>query len=193
MKIYEEKELKDFDFWSGGADRAANLTDEDFDSVEQLFEELYPDGMSDTEINDFFWFEFDEIAKHLGYEDEEYFDRKRDPFYLDDDDLEEYIDDYWREYLDEVCEEQGEEGLKFIIEELFGEDVDTVLESYKDEAYDKSPMGVYYHFLASQDSSELMETLFDNDQGWGVLDNFSTKEEFREEMMDDNKIRFAKQ
>lgn len=109
MRIYEEKALKDFDFWSGGADRAANLTDEEFDSVERLFEELYPDGMSDTEINDFFWFDFDTIAQHLGYEDEEDFDRKHDPNYID------------------------------------------------------------------------------NDQGWDVLDNFPTKEEFRDEMMDKKK------
>lgn len=188
MRIYEEKALKDFDFWSGGADRAANLTDEEFDSVERLFEELYPDGMSDTEINDFFWFDFDTIAQHLGYEDEEDFDWKHDPNYIDDDDLEEYIEEYWREYLDTIFEEQGEDGLRFIVTDLFGDDPEEVLVDYKEEAFDESPRGIFYHYLnVRYDSSELMETLFDNDQGWDVLDNFPTKEEFRDEMMDKKK------
>ena len=34
-------------------------------------EELYPDGMEETEINDFFWFDGDTIAQALGYEDED--------------------------------------------------------------------------------------------------------------------------
>ena len=34
-------------------------------------EELYPDGMDEEQINDFFWFEGDTIAQILGYEDED--------------------------------------------------------------------------------------------------------------------------
>lgn len=185
MKIYGEISLKDFDFWSGAADRAANLTDDDFDVIESNLEELHPDGMSDTELNDFFWFEFDTIAEWLGYKDEEDMDCRRNPFYLDDDDLEDYIEDYWKEYLDGVYENQGEDALKFIVTDLFGEDADEILEEYTDEAVVKTPAGVYYHFLNTHyDSSELMETLFEEDQAYEVLNDFPfTKEEFRDEMI----------
>lgn len=72
--------------------------------------------------------------------------------------------------------------------DLFGDDPEEVLVDYKEEAFDESPRGIFYHYLnVRYDSSELMETLFDNDQGWDVLDNFPTKEEFRDEMMDKKK------
>ena len=67
MKIYTEQSLKDFEFWSGARDRAKYLTDDQFDTIESILEDAYPDGMTDTEINDFFWFEEDTIADWLGY------------------------------------------------------------------------------------------------------------------------------
>lgn len=73
MKYFVEESLRDFNFWSGGKDRAELLTDEQFDMVEQMMEEIEPaEGWTDTAINDFFWFEFDTIAQWLGYADEEH-------------------------------------------------------------------------------------------------------------------------
>lgn len=77
MKIYKEESLSDFEFWSGAVDRAENLTDEEFGMIEDALEEMFPDGMTETEINDFFWFDFDTIAQLLGYEDEEDFRQSR--------------------------------------------------------------------------------------------------------------------
>ena len=59
MTIISEIPLRNFQFWSGGKDRAEKCTDEQLD---------------ETEVNDFFWFEFDTIANWLGYKSEEYFD-----------------------------------------------------------------------------------------------------------------------
>lgn len=67
MKIFTEKSLKNFEFWSGAVDRAKILDDDDFDVIEQILEELYPDGCDETFINDFFWFEEDTIAEWLGF------------------------------------------------------------------------------------------------------------------------------
>ena len=67
MKVYTEQSLKDFELWSGARDRAKYLTDDQFDTIEAILEDAYPDGMTDTEINDFFWFEEDTIADWLGY------------------------------------------------------------------------------------------------------------------------------
>ena len=68
MKAYMEINLKDFEFWSGAKDTVKYLTEEELDTIENILEELYPDGMSDTQINDLFWFEDDWIAEMLGYD-----------------------------------------------------------------------------------------------------------------------------
>lgn len=54
MKIISDISLKDFGFWSGAKDTAEQLTDEQFDQVEGVLEDLYPDGVTDTELNDIF-------------------------------------------------------------------------------------------------------------------------------------------
>lgn len=71
MKIYEEKSLSDFEFWSGAKNNAEMLTIAELDEVEAVLEELYPDGITDTEINDFFWFDFGYICELIGLEYDE--------------------------------------------------------------------------------------------------------------------------
>lgn len=63
MKIYSEISLSEFRFWSGAKEFAAQLTEEQFDMVEYVLEDEYPDGLSETEINDLFWFEQDMIRE----------------------------------------------------------------------------------------------------------------------------------
>ena len=58
-------------FWSGGAYNAKTLTYQQLDTVESILEDAYPDGISETQINDFFWFDFDTIREWLGIEKEE--------------------------------------------------------------------------------------------------------------------------
>lgn len=69
MKIYKEERLTEFEFWSGARDTVKYLTYEDLEQIEDILEEIYSDGMSETEVNDIFWFEEDLIAEWLGYED----------------------------------------------------------------------------------------------------------------------------
>ena len=54
MKIYKEERLRNFEFWSGACDRVKYLTDEELDTIESILEECNPEGMTETEINDFF-------------------------------------------------------------------------------------------------------------------------------------------
>jgi hypothetical protein len=68
MKIYSEQSLSGFEFWSGAKDNASQLTDKELDQIEAMLEDLYPEGMSDTQINDFFWFDFETIAEWIGKE-----------------------------------------------------------------------------------------------------------------------------
>lgn len=67
--IIEDKRLRDFEFWSGAKDTVSELTSDDLDTIENILEDAYPDGMTETQINDLFWFDTDIIAEWLGYED----------------------------------------------------------------------------------------------------------------------------
>ena len=69
MKIYKEISGRyDFDFWSGARDTVNYLTDDEVEQIFDMLEEIYPEGMDETELNDFFWFEDDTIAEWLGYD-----------------------------------------------------------------------------------------------------------------------------
>lgn len=68
MKITKEVTTKnDFDFWSGAVNTVEELTDEEFERIINELEMLDPEGMTETQLNDFFWFEDDTIAEMLGY------------------------------------------------------------------------------------------------------------------------------
>lgn len=69
------KEITAYDLystsWSGAADRVKDLTVKELEIIMSTLEEIYPDGMNETELNDFLWFEDDTYAEWLGYEDAE--------------------------------------------------------------------------------------------------------------------------
>ena len=69
MKILSETNLRDFEFWAGATDRVKYLSWEQLDTIEEILNDIYPDGIDDTTLNDLFWFDEDTIAQWLGYED----------------------------------------------------------------------------------------------------------------------------
>ena len=69
MKIYKEVSLREFNFWEGARDTVKYLTDEELDRIERILEEVFIQTLSETELNDLFWFEGDTIAGWLGYRD----------------------------------------------------------------------------------------------------------------------------
>ena len=70
--INENLTLADFNAWSGAKDTKetilANNKGEEFDN---LIEELYPDGLTDTNLNDILWFDSGWIFESLGIKEEE--------------------------------------------------------------------------------------------------------------------------
>lgn len=60
------QKLHNFKAWSGAADTKQTILDhhksEDF---EFLIEELFPEGLTDTQLNDLLWFEEEWIYKQL--------------------------------------------------------------------------------------------------------------------------------
>jgi hypothetical protein len=67
MKIIKEENLSNFEFWSGAKDTAKYLTEEEFNTIESVLEDMNPEGMTQTAVNDLFWFEEDTIADWIGY------------------------------------------------------------------------------------------------------------------------------
>ena len=80
MKTFNENTtLVNFDAWSGAVDTKKRIIDEcKADEFDNLIEELYPDGLSETQLNDILWFEEDWIFEMLGISDEEENDEKDD-------------------------------------------------------------------------------------------------------------------
>ena len=72
MKIYSETSLENFEAWSGAVDTLDRVREAGkCDELESILEELYPDGMSATELNDLLWFEPETVFEWLGIEEEE--------------------------------------------------------------------------------------------------------------------------
>lgn len=69
MEMKKEMSLKDFNFWSGAASTVDYLKHDELDTIEENLEELFYETPSETDINDFFWFEEDLISEWLGYND----------------------------------------------------------------------------------------------------------------------------
>lgn len=78
MRYYVEESLYNFQFWGGAKENANLLTLQEFEQIEFELNDIYPEGLEDTQINDIFWFDFDFIAQLLGYEDEEDFRKERE-------------------------------------------------------------------------------------------------------------------
>lgn len=66
MKIISDISLRNFEFWSGAKDTAEELTDEQFERVEAILEDMYPDGITDTQLNDIFWFDKESVYEWAG-------------------------------------------------------------------------------------------------------------------------------
>ena len=87
MKIYKDESLSNFEWWSGAVATADRIWEEQgsegFDQLEAILEDLYPDGIDETDLNDLLWFDADTVYEWLGIDDEEEEDEE------DDDDEEE--------------------------------------------------------------------------------------------------------
>ena len=71
MKITSEISLKNFKAWSGAKDTLNKLIELDkCEDLEFILDDLYPDGLTDTQLNDILWFESDWIYETLGIEEE---------------------------------------------------------------------------------------------------------------------------
>jgi hypothetical protein len=118
MLITEDIRFDQFEPWSGAVDAFNRICKEgDTDAVESYIEELYPDGIFDGALNDWLWFEPEDLYRAAGLEQcprcEEWFrakdlDMSDDPY-----DIEEYcedcLDEVNKEYYESLEEDDEEE------------------------------------------------------------------------------------
>ena len=70
--INDNLDLRDFKAWSGAVETQEKIIEEGkAQEFNDLIEELYPEGLTDTQLNDILWFEEDWILEQLGIEVEE--------------------------------------------------------------------------------------------------------------------------
>lgn len=67
--IIDNASISNFESWSGAKDTQQTIIDNnkenDFDN---LIDELYPDGITDTQLNDLLWHDSDWCLEQLGIE-----------------------------------------------------------------------------------------------------------------------------
>lgn len=67
MKISYELDLSTFGAWSGAVDTLDRIRREGkCEALESILEDCYPEGMTETELNDLLWFEPDLVFEWLG-------------------------------------------------------------------------------------------------------------------------------
>lgn len=72
MRITNNTEtLLTFDAWSGAVETKETIIENrKSQQFDQLIEDMFPDGLTDTELNDILWFETDWVYKELRIREE---------------------------------------------------------------------------------------------------------------------------
>lgn len=102
MTITYELDLNSFEAWSGAIDTLDRIKHEGkCEELEAILEDLYPDGMTETSLNDLLWFEADEVYSWLGLRTETEIQGEIDEAEEELSDLNEEVADLQAEYDDE--------------------------------------------------------------------------------------------
>lgn len=77
MTITYELDLNSFQAWSGAKDTLDRVQREGkCAELENILEELYPDGMTETQLNDLLWFDSESVYEWLGIRSEEQIEKE---------------------------------------------------------------------------------------------------------------------
>ena len=75
MEIISNVSLPYFQFWSGARDNASKLSYSELETLESLLEDL-GETMTETQLNDLLWFDFELVCEWLGLDYNEVMERK---------------------------------------------------------------------------------------------------------------------
>ena len=72
MRIYKDFEADTFEAWSGAVDTLDRILEEGKGAeLEELLDEIFPDGAEETEVNDLLWFDDEYVFEMLGISNED--------------------------------------------------------------------------------------------------------------------------
>ena len=63
MKVFAEMKLASFGFWAVAKANAERFTNEEIEQIEEIIEELYPEGIYEVSVNGLFWLSFDSAVE----------------------------------------------------------------------------------------------------------------------------------
>jgi hypothetical protein len=71
MKVTSEITLLQFNAWSGAKETQAKIIESGLsEAFDSLIEELYPNGVDETQLNDILWFDSEWVYESLGMTEE---------------------------------------------------------------------------------------------------------------------------
>lgn len=125
MTITYELDLNSFQAWSGAVDTLERIQREGkCAELENVLEELYPDGMTETELNDLLWFDSESVYEWLGIRSEEQIEKEIEEAEAE---LEEKLSDLEFDLDDDLTEEERKD-----IIESYQPEIDEIKERIAD-------------------------------------------------------------
>ena len=104
MTITYELDLNSFKAWSGAKETLERIQREGkCAELENVLEELYPDGMTETELNDLLWFDSESVYEWLGIRSEAQIEKEIEEA---EEELEEKLSDLEFDLDDDLTEEE---------------------------------------------------------------------------------------
>lgn len=119
MTIKSDISLENFGAWSGGKSTLDRIINEGkCGELESMLEDLYPDGMTDTQLNDLLWFDSDTVFGWLGIRT---YDQIKEELEEKKAELEDLQSDY---EFDTSDEDMSDEGKQEIYEMIYKNDME---------------------------------------------------------------------
>ena len=110
MTICYELDLNSFEAWSGAKSTLERIQSEGkCAALEAILEDLYPDGMTETQLNDLLWFESEQVYEWLGMRTEEQIQAEIDETQERIDEIAEEMEELVSDWTDETSEMTEEE------------------------------------------------------------------------------------
>ena len=125
MTITYELDLNSFEAWSGARETLERIQrEEKCIELENILEELYPDGMTETELNDLLWFDSESVYEWLGIRSESQIEKEIEEAEAE---LEEKLSDLEFDLDDDLTEEERKD-----IIESYQSEIDEIKERISD-------------------------------------------------------------
>ena len=125
MTITYELDLNSFQAWSGAKETLERIQREGkCTELENVLEELYPDGMTETELNDLLWFDSESVYEWLGIRSEGQIEKEIEEA---EEELEEKLSDLEFDLDDDLTEEERKD-----IIESYQPEIDEIKERIAD-------------------------------------------------------------